>query len=247
MTFVKSLFLFIGPAVFLLLQAGCTNITMLRVAELKAVQARVDSLKMELTALQKEIITEQKQQSEMLRLIRADQQVRFAEFERGLSALAGNVSESQARLSRIDQKTLEIKKRWEEKAREDSLVQATQNAEIENLFDIARNDFTAGRYEISLNGFQELIDKFPESPRAEESRYWVAECYYVRKKYNEAAKRYKQYIKDYPEGIKICVTLFKLGLIYEKMGQKKACNLVWTKLIGQCPGSEEAQAAKARM
>lgn len=244
---MKRIVFLISLSSFLFLQNGCTNITMLRVAELKQVQAHVDSLKNELVALQEKIIREQKQQSEMLRLIRADQQVRFAEFERSLSAVAGNVSESQARLSQIDQKTLEIKKRWEEKAREDSLSQATQTAEIENLFEIALNDFTVGRYEISLNGFEELINKFPDSPQAEKSRYWVAECFYVRKKYDKAAKLYKQYIKDYSNGSKICVALFKLGLIYGKKNQKKACNLVWTKLISQCPDSEEAQAAKARM
>lgn len=244
---MKRFFCFNACMALLLFYSGCANITLLRIEELKQVQAHVDSLKIEMTALQEKIIKEQKQQSEMLRLIRADQQVSFAEFERNLSALAGNISESQDRLSQIDKKTLEIKKRWEERAREDSLSEASKTAEIENLFEIALNDFTTGRYEIALNGFGDLIDKYPDSQQAEESYYWGAECFYVRKKYSEAAKRYKQYIKDFSNGSKICVALFKLGLIYEKKNQKKASKMVWTKLISQCPDSEEAQAAQARM
>lgn len=229
------------------MQSSCTNITLLRTQELREVQSHIDSLKAEMAALQESIINEQKQQSEMLRLIRADQQIRFAEFERRLAALAGNISESQDRLSKIDRKTLEIKKRWEERAREDSLSNAAEEAEIENLYEIALNDFTAGRYEISMSGFQDLINKFPESHQAQEAHYWLPECYYVQGKYEDASEGYKNYIKNYTNGSKVCVALYKLGLIYEKKKKRKACKMVWTKLINQCPDSEEAEAAKARM
>lgn len=231
----------------LLIQSSCTNITLLRTQELREVQSHVDSLKAEMAALQEEIIKEQKQQSEMLRLIRADQQVRFEEFDRRLAALAGNISESQDRLSQIDRKTLEIKKRWEEKAREDSLTQYAVDAEIENLYKIALSDFTAGRYDVAMSGFKDLINKFPESQQAKESHYWLPECNYVQKKYKDAAEGYKNYIKNFNNGSKVCVALYKLGLIYEKMKKKKSCDMVWNKLITQCPDSEEAEAAKARM
>lgn len=244
---MKRVIVFGCLTALLLFQSNCSNITLLRIKELKEVQAHVDSLKMEMVALQEKVLKEQEKQGEMLRLIRADQQARFAELERSQSALAGNISESQDRLSKIDRKTHEIKKRWEEKARADSLTNAAQSAEIENLFEIAHNDFTAGRYKIALSGFQDMINKYPESPQAEESHYWLAECYYVQKKYDKAISGYKHYIKTYTNGLKVCVALFKAGLIYEKMNQKKACKMVWKKLITQCPNSEEAQAAKARM
>lgn len=236
-----------GVMALLVFQSGCSNITVLRVQELKQVQAHVDSLKMELIALQERALKEQKKQNEMLRLIRAEQQVRFAELERNMSALAGNISESQERLSKIDEKTYEIKKRWEEKARLDSLTRISETAEIENLFEIAHNDFIAGRYDISLSGFQDLINRFPDSPQAEESYYWIAECHYVRRKYNDAERQYKDYIKNYGNGKKVCVALYKLGLIYEEMKKEKSKNMVWKKLINQCPDSDEAEGAKARM
>ena len=129
-----------GVAAFVLLLNGCTSITLLRVEELKQVQRHVDSLKVELIQLQEKMIQEQKNQNEILRLIRADQQVRFSEFYSRLSALEGILTESQDRLSQIDKKTLEIKKRWEEKALEDSLTRSSKSAEIENLFGIAQSD-----------------------------------------------------------------------------------------------------------
>ncbi len=232
---------------FFLFFVGCSNITLLRVEELKQVQAHVDSLKLEITLLQEKLLKEQHKQEEMLRLIRADQQIRFSELERNISVLAGNILESQARLSKIDKKTYEIKKKWEEKARSDSLTEAIKRDETENLFEAALNDFTAGRYEISLRGFQDLINKFPDSPRSEEAHYWLAECYYVQAIYNKAADKYKNYIKKYGDGSKVCVALYKLGLAYKNMDQKKAHKMVWTKLINRCPQSEEADAARAGM
>lgn len=231
----------------MLLTAGCSSVTTLRVKELQEVQNRVDSLSMQLSMVQDSILEEEKKQSEILRLIRADQQVKFGEIERKVSSLAGVISESQYKLSEIDEKTREIKKRWEERARIDSLENAAQSAEIENLFEIALTDFTAGRYDIALSGFLDLAERFPESPHAEEAFYWVAECYYVRNNYTEAENRYKAYIKKYAQGSKVCVALFKLGLIYEKSGKNRSRNVVWDTLIKQCPQSEEANAAREKM
>jgi len=228
------------------LQTGCSHITMLRTAELRAVRSHVDSLKTELGDVQKQLLAEQKQQSEMLRLIRADQQVRFGELERTISSLAGNISESQYQLLQINEKTREIKQAWEERARSDSLRIAAKEAEIENLFEIAHGDFVAGRHEVAVNGFKDILERFPESKKADESAYWIAESYYVQKQYDAAEKQYLDYIKTYTEGEKICTALFKLGLIYESKKKQKAKDMVWQKALEQCPDSEEATAVKAR-
>lgn len=244
---MKYLITLLGIFGLLLFYSGCANIAVLRVQEIKALETHVDSLFNEVHALQQKMIEEEKKQNELLRLLRADQQVHFTEIERNVQALAGNISESQDRLSQIDEKTREIKKRWEQQARSDSIAEVNKSAEIENLFKIAYNDFVAGRYEISFNGFKDLIDKFPESKYAEQALYWSGECFYVRKKYEKAEKAYKEYLKKYKEGEKICVTLYKLGLVYEKTKKKKSRTIVWNKLLKQCPTSEEAQAVKSKL
>jgi TolA-binding protein len=234
-------------ATVLMLSTGCSSITMLRTQELRAVQSKVDSLETELSSQQEQIIKTQKQNTEMLRLIRADQQVRFGELDRQVSALSNSISESQARLSQIDEKTREIKQAWEERARADSLTDAAQVEEIENLFDVARKDFTAGRYDIALAGFQDLYNRFPDSDRGDDAAYWIAECQYAQRNYAQAEEAYKNYLKSYPEGRNTCVSLFKLGLVFDNQKREKAHEMVWRKLLEQCPDAEEAAAVKARM
>jgi TolA-binding protein len=212
--------------------SGCSSITMLRTRELKA---ESDTLGMQIDSLKIEILAKQETEVEMLRLIRADQQIRFTELEKKISDLASSISESQYRLSRLDEKTADFQKQF--KAKLD---------EIQKLFQIATADFTTGRFDISLSGFKDLMSRFPESSESQESQYWIAECNYAKKEYEEAAQGYLLYMKQNPQGAKVCVALYKLGLAYDKQNKSKSKDLVWKKLNDQCPDSEEAKLIKSR-
>jgi tol-pal system protein YbgF len=227
--------------------SGCTNLTMLRTKELRAVKSSVDSLNTVLSTMQSKLLDEQKTHSEMLRLLRADQQVRFNEIDRKVSAIEGNLSENQYRLSKIDEKTAEFQKKFDAKLMADSMAGSAQIAEIEKLFQIAMSDFNAGRYDIAQSGFRDLVSQFPESKIAQDAEYWMAECSYARKAYAEAEGIYLGYIKKYPQGSKMCVSLYKLGLVYDKQNKTKSKTMLWNKLIEQCPDSEEAKVAKSRL
>ncbi|MBN1601524.1 MAG: tetratricopeptide repeat protein [Chitinispirillaceae bacterium] len=226
---------------------GCSNVTMLRTKELKLVKESVDSLHSELTSMQGRMMKEQKTHTELLRLMRADQQVRFNEIDRKVSAIEGNLSDNQYRLSKIDEKTAEFQKKFEAKIIFDSLAGNVRTAEIENLFQISMNDFNAGRYDIALSGFQDLIKKYPDAAVAQDAEYYIAECNYAKKSYNNAESAYMGYIKKYPQGSKMCVALFKLGLVYDKQGKPKSQKMVWKKLLEQCPDSDEAKVARSRV
>ncbi len=228
------------------LYQGCSNVTMLRTQELKLVKQSVDSLSNELKATQNKILEEQKAHAEMLRLIRADQQVRFNEIDRKVSAIEGNLSENQYRLSKIDEKTAEFQKKFDAKLISDSLAGSAKIAEIEKLFQISMTDFNAGRYDIALSGFQDLTTKYPDAVIAQDAEYWMAECNYAKKVYGDAESIYINYIKKYPQGNKVCVALYKLGLVYDKQNKVKAQGIVWKKLLEQCPDSDEAKVVRSR-
>ena len=227
--------------------AGCSNMTMLRTKELRAVQTSVDSLRTEMVTLQKAMYEEQKTQSEVIRLIRADQQMKFEQLDRKVSQISSNLNENQFRLSRIDEQTAEFQKKLEAKLASDSAAGNARNAEIEKLFQIAMGDFHAGRYEIAINGFKDLFMQFPESSLASEAEYWLAECHYAKRAWSAAEQDYLAYVKKYPQGAKLCVALYKLGLTYDKQGKSKSKTMVWKKALEQCPDSPEIQVIKAQM
>lgn len=225
---------------------GCSSITMVRTEELRAVQNHMDSLVVKLTEEQNKMNKTQKEHQELMRMIRADLQVRFDQLQMQMSALESSVSESQTRLSNIDKKTQEIRNRWDEKARADSLNQTSATAELEKLFQIAYGDFTAGRFDLAMAGFSDIVTRFQDNSQAVQAHYWIAECYYAKKDFENAQIGYMDHIKNYPSSDKTCASLYKLGLVYEKLNKAKSKTMVWQKLLEQCPESEEAAAAKNR-
>ena len=230
-----------------LLSTGCSSITLLRTKELKQVEYHVDSLKTELSSVQRALLKEQQNQSELLRLIRADQQVRFDEIGQRISSLEGGLSESKYKLSQIDKKTQEIQERWEAKAQADSSARTKKTMEIDKLFQIAYGDFTAGRFDLASNGFADFIKQFPDAPLADDATYWYAECWHGKKETDKAELGYADYLRKYREGKKVCQALYKLGLVYEAKKQLEKRKMVWQKLIAACPDAEEAKAAKSRL
>jgi len=222
---------------------GCSYITALRTQELYNVR---DSLKTEIARLEKKIDEQQQIQNEMLRLIRADQQVRFSEIEKQIGDVGSGLSENQYRLSRIDDKTADFQRQLEARLASDSLSVNSRNAEIGKLFQIATRDFNAGRFDIAKKSFRDISSRFPESPQGQESEFWVGECHYAKKEYEDAESVLLLYVKKFPQGTKACVALYKLGLCYEKMGKDKSRELVWKKLLDKCPDTQEAAIVKSR-
>jgi tol-pal system protein YbgF len=163
-----------------------------------------------------------------------------------VSTIDGNLNENHARLSKIDEKNAEFNKKLEAKFAADSAAAQNHTVEIEKLFQISLNDFNAGRYDVAVTGFQDFLRQYPESNLASEAEYWGAECLYAKKNYSEAEKAYISYIKKYPQGTKISVALYKLGLAYERQDKEKSKTMVWKKLLDQYPDSQEAQVVKVQ-
>jgi tol-pal system protein YbgF len=254
----KSILVCCSAALMLCLSNGCSSLTILRVRELKAVQAHVDSLKTDLDTklallnsnLNSGIATiaqEQKNQTELLRLIRADQQVSFESIEQKVLAVQENLSENKSSLSQIASKTQEIQEQWKAKTAADSLSEIQKQAQIQKLYEIAYGDFSAGRFDLAANGFADFIKKFPDALQLDEAAYWNAECYFNKKDYDKAEQLYSDYLRVYREGKKTCAALYKLGLIFETRKQLEKRKIVWEKLIATCPDADEAALAKNRL
>jgi len=221
---------------------------------------RADSLYTELSDRQDEfseaqdsLLTEQQKlmealqtSIEMLRLLRADQQMRFGEIDRKVSAIETNVFESQSRLSRLDRQTAEVGRRLEQKLANDEDAANQRKLQLEKLFEIAMGDFNAGRYDLAVSGFRDFVKQFPETPQATDAEYWIAEAFYAKKEYDTAEKEYFGFVKKYPDGGKYCVSLYKLGLVYDVQGKTKSRDMVWKNLLDKCESSPEAQAVKSR-
>jgi tol-pal system protein YbgF len=231
----------------IMLSMSCSSVTMLRTKELKLIQSHIDSLQTQLVIRQVELLNEQKSQNELLRLIRADQQVRFDEMGQKITSLEGSLTESKYRLSQIDKKTQEIQEQWKAKTVAESTAVNQTNSQMEKLYQIAYSDFTAGRFDLAWNGFADFIKRFPDSPLCDEATYFSAECLSGKKEHDKAEAAFSDYLRRYRDGKKVCAALYKLGVIFENKKQFEKRKMVWQKLIKTCPTSDEASMAKDRL
>jgi septal ring factor EnvC (AmiA/AmiB activator) len=132
---MKKLMMLLFP--FLLLQS-CSYITVLRTRELNAVR---DSLALQIAALDKKNSGRQQKQDELLRLIRADQQLRFSEVKMQIAEIGSSLSETQYRMSKIYENTSDVQKQLEARLAADSAAATTQSSEPE--YAISCEDLTS--------------------------------------------------------------------------------------------------------
>lgn len=69
----------------------------------------------------------------------------------------------------------------------------------------------AERYSPAASAFKQFLVAFPDSERADNAQYWLAETHYVTKQYNEALSDFQLVIDQYPDSRKVPDALLKMG------------------------------------
>jgi len=214
--------------------------------DIAALQAKIIEEQNRLLAEQNKLLAEQKMIIEMLMPMRAEQSIRFGEIDRKVSAILSGLSESQSRLSRLDQKTAEVNRRLGQIKASEEEAANQKTLQLEKLFEISMGDFNSGRYDLAITGFTDLTRQFPEASQVPDAEYWIAESHFAKKDYPTAEKAYMDFVKKYPDGQNSCVAFYKLGLAYENQEKVKSRDMVWKNLLDRCPDSQEAQAVKVQ-
>lgn len=113
------------------------------------------------------------------------------------------------------------------------------------LYESAFADVRAAKYDTAETKFKDFMAKYPTHALAANAQYWLAETYYVRGDYNQAAKFFAQGYQDFPQGQKAADSLLKLGLSLAKIGKKDDACLSFQQLKKQFPGDQSTVGARA--
>jgi tol-pal system protein YbgF len=115
------------------------------------------------------------------------------------------------------------------------------------IYRMAKQAFDQGDSDAARKKFQELIEKFPKSERADNAQFWIGEIYYREKWYEKAILEYQKVIENYPKGNKVPASLLKQGLAFLNLGDKTNSRLILEELIKKHPKSNEAKIAKDKV
>ena len=125
--------------------------------------------------------------------------------------------------------------------------QAKKEPGEDEIYRMAKQAFDQGDSDVARKKFQELIEKFPKSERADNAQFWIGEIYYREKWYEKAILEYQKVIENYPTGNKVPASLLKQGLAFLNLGDKTNSRLILEELIKKHPKSNEAKIAKDKV
>jgi tol-pal system protein YbgF len=135
----------------------------------------------------------------------------------------------------------------EEKAEEKPEQTPSAHLSPKEVYNMAYSDYRKGNFELAIDGFKMYKEQFPDSPLADNSLYWIGECYFSQKKYAEAIEQFNELILNYPRGDKIPASYLKKGISLTELGKKEEALIVFKLLISKYPLEEETKIAQQKI
>ncbi len=115
------------------------------------------------------------------------------------------------------------------------------------LYDLAKKMFDDGDRDGARIQFENFINKYPESKKSDNARFWIADSYYAEKWYEKAILEYQKVLEKYPDSNKTAAARLKQGYAFAELGEKANARLILKELIKRHPDSKEAQYATEKL
>lgn len=115
------------------------------------------------------------------------------------------------------------------------------------IYNAAYLDLSKRNYQLALQGFQQFLQRYPQSDLADNAQYWIAEAHYAQKDMQKAIENFKKVIENYPRGDKVPAALLKLGYCYLTLDNQVEGKKYLRAVIERFPNSEEARLARNRL
>jgi len=117
----------------------------------------------------------------------------------------------------------------------------------ETLYAAAYQTFKDGNYDKSRAEFKSFLAVYPDTEYAGNAQYWIGECYYFEKDYEQAILEYEKVSKNYPKGNKVSSALLKQGLSFLKLNDKTSARLILQQVIKDFPNTTQARIARVKL
>lgn len=120
--------------------------------------------------------------------------------------------------------------------------------EVERIYKSALSDLNGGHQIEAEQGFQLILDRYPNDKLAGNAQFWLGEIYYRDQDYKRAVVAYKNVYVNYKDGNKGAESLYKLGLSMQQLGKKSEACAALTNVAGEFPnaGADIKNKAKAQ-
>lgn len=108
-------------------------------------------------------------------------------------------------------------------------------------YDHAYSLLSAGKYFEAEQAFTEFLKRHPKDDLSANAQYWLAQTFYVRGDFDQAAQAFLAGYQKYPKSPKAPAYLLKIGITLTKIGHKSDACDVFRELAAQFPNSPESK------
>lgn len=215
-------------------------------------QIRIQSLESQVRSLtgyaEKLQFNSQQLQAQMQRMS-SDHEVRFQQLEKRLIEMEAAAKAAQAAPPPAEAENKEAEK--EEPAVDAPATtpegktlgtiprgeKGTSAEDPQKLYDAAFMALRQAHYEDAESKFKAFLKANPKHKLTENAKYWLAETYYVRGKYSEAAVAFADTYQKYPQGSKAPDNLLKMAMSLGALGKKQDACLTLGELKKRFPAA----------
>jgi tol-pal system protein YbgF len=117
----------------------------------------------------------------------------------------------------------------------------------QDVYNAAYADYLKGSFDLAVDGFKIYRENFPDSPLSDNALYWIGECYFSQKKFDQAVTEFNDLILNFPQSDKIAATFLKKGLALAELGRKEEAIVTLKLLMSKYPLEEESRIAQEKV
>jgi tol-pal system protein YbgF len=114
----------------------------------------------------------------------------------------------------------------------------------QKMYDQVFDDYTAGRFDLAVLGFQSYIQAYPRTTKAAEAQLYIGHSLYAQGKWKAAQDEFQKVITDYPQSPTVPTAYYKLGQTYERMNQPDLARKAYETAVKNYPDANDTQLAR---
>lgn len=112
------------------------------------------------------------------------------------------------------------------------------------VYDRSYSDYTAGHWDLAVQGFEEYIRTYPTSPLADDAQLHIGDAYYGAGRFKEAADALTRVISEYPDSDSVAPAYYKLGHSYVQLNRLDDARKAYEAVIEKFPNSQDRSLAE---
>jgi len=118
---------------------------------------------------------------------------------------------------------------------------------VKETYQRTMEKFQQGELDTAMQGFSEFLVRYPTSTLAPNAQYWLGECYYGKKQFEQAIEAFDRVKLAYPASEKVPAALLKKGFAYLALNDRSRAVSTLKQVVNGFPKTPEADKASGKL